>query len=87
MSQRQERLADFTDAIVKGRCNLFEPLVESAYVAGAWHSDLLTAVDIARALAPVAPRIVRRAHTAVDDLRWLEVRHPRVIPELAPGKI
>jgi hypothetical protein len=84
MRERTTQLAAFTTAIVEGRADLFAPLVKSAYGEGAWHSDLLTAVDIARALGPVAPRVVTRAYAAVNDWRWIEARRTRGTAEPVP---
>jgi hypothetical protein len=74
MDARRSHLRQFTDAIVLGQTRLFEPAVKAAYASGAHYADLLTAVDIAKALATVPPKVVTMAYRVVRDWRWIEVR-------------
>jgi hypothetical protein len=71
MNNRIERLTAFTEVVAANQSHLFEQAVKAAYEAGARHSDLLTAVDIARALATLPPRAVTRAYRVVDDWQWM----------------
>ncbi len=71
---RKACLAAVTKAIVTRDLDLLTTAVRSAYAAGARHSDLLTAVDIAKALADVLPRIVTRAYRVIDDWQGIAAR-------------
>ena len=74
MTERVVHLTAFTHAIVAGHTDLFDPTVRLAYEAGAWVSDLLTAVDIARSLAAVPKKVAARAYTAAHDWQWMAAR-------------
>jgi hypothetical protein len=74
MDNRVIRLAAFTEVIVAQQLDRFEQAVKAAYAVGARHSDLLTAVDIAKALAAVPAKVLARAYRAVNDWQWMEAR-------------
>lgn len=67
-------LSVFTDAVVTRQTDLFDSCVRLAYTAGAHLSDLLTAVDIARALAEIPAPVVARAAAAAHAWQWMAAR-------------
>ena len=79
MVSRTACLAAVTDLVSRGQSDQFEGAIEAAYAAGARHSDLLTALDIARTLTPVPPRLLTVATRLVNDLSWMAAR--RAVPQ------
>ncbi len=71
MTSRTACLAAVTDLVTRGQTDQFKGAITAAYAAGARHSDLLTAVDIARTLTPVPPRALTVAYRVVNDLSWM----------------
>ncbi len=83
MNERIACLAAFTEAIVAGHADLFDPAVRLAYCAAACPSDLIAAVDIARSRAEIPAPVVGRAYAAVHDWQWMAAR--RVEPRRQLG--
>jgi alkylhydroperoxidase/carboxymuconolactone decarboxylase family protein YurZ len=74
MNERIAHLIAFIEAIAAGQPHLFERAVKEAYKAGASREEMLTAVDIARGMAPASDAVVSQAYATVHAWRWLAAR-------------
>ena len=74
MDNHITHLTAFAKAVAGHQPNLFEPVVISAYSAGADLADFLVAVEIAKALSEVPPPILARAYASIHAWHWIAAR-------------
>ena len=74
MDPRIAPLTVLTEAVASCQPDLFELSVEAACAAGASRQDLITAVEVARLLSEVPPRVLARAYASIDAAGGIEAR-------------
>lgn len=72
MDPRIAPLTVLTEAVASCQPHLFELSVEAACATGASQQDLITAVEVARLLGEVPPRVLARAYASIDAVREIE---------------
>ena len=85
MSERIAHVIEFIEAITSGQPHLFQRAVKEAYKAGATREELLTAVEIGRAMGHSSGPVVSQAYASVHAWHWMAARRTEHRRNLAPS--